>query len=328
MMDARVLIVLVNWRRALDTLACLDSLCINCSSQFVVSICDNASADDSDLVIRERLSKLGAEVLLPSEEGFSANIFAYFDPNGVLRAVFVQNSLNLGFAAGNNLAYRAATRNRRYDYTWFLNNDTEIELGCVQALMARMDTDSSIGICGTTLVYAHDRRTVQALGGARYTPWVGLLHEVGNGTTWPQIVDEVSIERSLDYISGASMFVSDAFLQEVGLMSDDYFLYFEELDWAQRAQRAGFRLAYVSNAVVYHKEGSALGSGKSQKRSALAEFYALRNRLRVTLKFFPYAFPTVYIVAWLQVARRFMQGHFSRARMMAAVLCGLRRDAP
>lgn len=323
-----LLVVLVNWRRSGDTLSCLDSLCLNVDRPFVVSVCDNASGDDSDLAIRARLCEVWEEVSKPPGEGFSANIFEYFDISGVLRAVFVQNSLNSGFAAGNNLAYLAATRNRRYDYTWFLNNDTEIESGCVQALIARMETDSSIGICGATLVYAHDRKTVQALGGARYTPWVGLLHEVGNGTTWPQIVDEVSIERSLDYISGASMFVSDAFLQEVGLMSDDYFLYFEELDWAQRAQRAGFRLAYVSNAVVYHKEGSALGSGKSQKRSALAEFYALRNRLRVTLKFFPYAFPTVYIVAWLQVARRFMQGHFSRARMMAAVLCGLRREAP
>jgi len=322
-----VLVVLVNWRRAADTILCIESLSLNSQDKIVVSVCDNSSGDGSGEKIRSKLSSYGVEEKL---RGWweKKEVFEYFDADGRLRAVFVQNDVNAGFAGGNNLAYAAATRVGDYAYTWFLNNDTEIDSGCIPALFERMNGDETIGICGVTLVYAYDRKTVQALGGARYTPWTGLLTEVGQGTTWPHLVDERSIERSLDYVSGASMFVSEAFLKKVGLMSEDYFLYFEELDWAMRARRAGFRLAYASNAIVYHKEGAALGSGKSQRRSALAEFYALRNRLRITRKFFPLALPSVFFFAWLQVIRRLMQGHFSRARMMMAVLLGLRKEAP
>lgn len=323
-----ILIVLVNWKRAEDTLACVDSIFSNVDVDFVLAVCDNASNDGSSAAIKGRFLSVGQEVERPQQASAAYRVFDYVDARGVIRGVFIENSVNSGFAAGNNLAYRAAAVLQQFDFVWFLNNDTEILAESVPALLLKMRSDESIGMCGATLIYAHDRKTVQALGGARYMPWTGLLEEVGQGLIWPQMVDEIEIEKSLDYISGASMFVSAKFLQIVGLMSEDYFLYFEELDWAQRARRAGFRLAYARDAVVYHKEGAALGSGKSEKRSALAEFYALRNRLRVTRKFFPLALPAVYLVSWLQVVRRIRQRHFSRARMMIAVLCGLRKEAP
>ena len=71
-----------------------------------------------------------------------------------------------------------------------------------------------------------------------------------------------------------------------------------------------------------------MGSGKGVKRSALAEYYGLRNRIVVTRKFFPRALPTVYLFCWMQVAKRLLQGRWTRARMMSAVLTGLRRSPP
>ena len=195
-------------------------------------------------------------------------------------------------------------------------------------MLKRMDEDEKIGICGSTLVYAHDRKTVQALGGAEYKTWTGGVREIGNGLTWPCTVDQSAVEAQMSYVSGASMLVSAAFLEKVGLMSEDYFLYYEEIDWATRARRAGFKLGYASDSVVFHKEGAALGSGKSQQRSALAEYYGVRNRIVFTRKFFPWALPSAYLFSWMQVGKRLLQGHGKRARMMAAVLLGLRRTPP
>lgn len=122
------------------------------------------------------------------------------------------------------------------------------------------------------------------------------------------------------------MFVSRRFLDSVGLMNEDYFLYYEELDWARRAIAKGFRLGYVKDSVVYHKEGASLGSGRSARRSAISEFYGVRNRLRVTWRFFPFFILSVYMVSWIQVVKRMLQGHYSRAFLMARVLLGIQRS--
>ncbi len=323
MMTKDLLVVLVNWKRADDTILCIQSLFENSNLDFVISICDNASEDGSSEKIRSFLSCVGSERYFFSEIDAGVKGFEYIDSNGDLRAVFVQNSLNAGFAAGNNLAYRAAIQQRKFLYTWFLNNDTEIASGCVEALMARMKSDSRIGICGATLVFAHDRKTVQALGGASYSFFLGSIKEVGNSVSWPCAVDQFDVEQRLSYISGASMFVSHRFLLEVGLMKEDYFIFFEELDWSARAHRAGFRLGYAKDAVVYHKEGASIGTGKAAVRSALAEFYGLRNKLLFTWRFVPWAFPSVWVVSWLQVGRRIVQGRFDRALLMARTLVGL-----
>lgn len=132
----------------------------------------------------------------------------------------------------------------------------------------------------------------------------------------------------MSYVSGASMLVSREFINRVGLMCDDYFLYYEEIDLAERARKAGFRLGYAPQAVVFHKEGAALGSGKSAHRSMLAEYYGFLGKFAITRRFFPWALPTVYLYSLLQILRRYTQGYWARANMMVKVLLGLQRTPP
>lgn len=330
MVAPRVLVILVNWNRALDSCACLESLAALMTERVVIALCENGSSDDSESFIRDYLQKRYLERERDCIEG--SRVFEYESKRlGTERGnqvVVVLSPSNLGFAGGNNLAYRAAMDSVDADFVWFLNNDTEVEPDCLQRMIERMDEDPFIGICGATLVYAHDRKTVQAFGGAEYQPMSGGVREIGQGKAWPCSVNRDDVERRMSYVSGASMLVRSSFLEKVGLMTEDYFLYYEEIDWAERARRAGFKLGYASNAVVFHKEGAALGSGKSSQRSALAEYYGVRNRLLLTRRFFPWALPTVFLFSWAQVGKRLLQGHWRRARMMAAVLLGLRRSAP
>ncbi|MBT0962761.1 glycosyltransferase family 2 protein [Denitromonas sp. IR12] len=325
-------IILVNWKRAADTCACLASLERLANEDWYAVVCDNGSPDDSVDRLRAFLSERYSERVRSVAATDGSRIFDYYSvcrgELSAIRVTFVAAVANLGFAGGNNLAYRHARSDVDTDFVWFLNNDTEVAPDSLLRLVERVTQDPMVGICGSTLVYAHDRRTVQAQGGAVYVPMTGAVREIGNGTLWPRVVDRESVEREMRYVSGASMLVTRSFLDRVGLMSEDYFLYYEEIDWAERGRRCGFRLGYAPESVVYHKEGAVLGSGTSARRSALAEYYALRNRLVVTRKFFRWALPTVYLFSLLQVVRRVAQGQWSRAWMMLSVLIGLRRSAP
>lgn len=320
-------IILVNWKRAFDTCACLKSLEQTVGVDWYAIVCDNASPDGSSAELRKFLAERYMEqIRADSRQG----VFDYYEINNpdVPRATLVLSPDNLGFAGGNNLACRHAPTAAEAEFIWFLNNDTEVEPDTLLRMVEHMRQDTSIGICGSTVVYAHDRKTVQVLGGAEYHPWTGIVREIGNGKTWPSPVDVEVIEARMSYVSGASMLVTREFIERVGPMCEDYFLYYEEIDWAERARRAGFRLGYAPQAVIFHKEGAALGSGKSTTRSMLAEYYGIRNRLVVTRRHFPWTLPSVYFFSILQILRRCMQGYWARARMMAAVLLGLRRTPP
>jgi len=80
--------------------------------------------------------------------------------------------------------------------------------------------------------------------------------------------------------------VTRRFVEEVGLMSEDYFLYFEELDWVLRGTKR-FTLGYADDSILYHKEGGTIGSKSEKRASNLSLFYLTRNRLLFTRKFFP-----------------------------------------
>lgn len=324
----KVLIVLVNYKRAIDTIACLQSLAEINSNKPDVALCDNSSKDGSFERLKDYLDLVkGNAQSLPVKAGSSQCLLYPEDKtreSGLGDIFLVESVRNGGFAAGNNLAYRAVNRPEVYDYIWFLNNDTEVEPNALDALIERMRSRPEAGICGSTLIYAHDRVSVQVLGGCGYSPWTGTIRDIGNSLQWPVSVDEDEIERQLAYVSGASMLVSSPFLREVGLMAEDYFLYFEEIDWAQRARRKGFKMAYASGSVVFHKEGAAIGTGKSSSRSLLAEYYGLRNKLRITRRFFPFALPFIYVLSWLQILRRLLNRQWGNANLMARVLLGLR----
>jgi GT2 family glycosyltransferase len=113
-----------------------------------------------------------------------------------------------------------------------------------------------------------------------------------------------------------------AFLQRIGLMCEDYFLFFEETDWAVRA-RGQFALAYAAKSIVYHKVGRSIGtSSLPSRKSTCCDYYAIRNRLFFTRKFHPEALPTVYLSVLMALFVRILMGKWDRAKMIAALLAG------
>jgi hypothetical protein len=176
-------------------------------------------------------------------------------------------------------------------------------------------------MCGSLLLFYHAPSTIQAAGGGVYRKWLGTSQACGSFQPVGSI-DEATALRQLDYIAGAALLVTRVFIETVGLMTEDYFLYFEELDWLQRA-RGRFALAYASDSVIYHKEGGSIGtSSVSSQHSSLADEYGVRNRIRFTRRFYPYALPTVYMGLLVAIFNRIRRRQFDRVSMILRAMFG------
>lgn len=277
-----VYIIILNWKGANDTISCLETVTNLTKVPFRIIVCDNASPDNSYQEIRDWLinqirnnPKLGGyELIELTRDGAEKKSTS---PEGKF-VYLVQTGANLGYAGGNNVGIRLALRQQDMKYVWLLNNDTEVEPDSLYHLVQRCEQDSTIGICGSRLIYHHDRKKLQGLGGI-YSPWFCQTKAYAAFGDSSIAVNEAEVESKIDYVIGASMLIKRAVLEEVGLLEESYFLYYEELDLAYRA-KSKFRIGLSSNSIVYHKEGASIGSGKS----VLSDYYSLRNRLLFTQK--------------------------------------------
>lgn len=283
-----VYIVVLNWKNSPDTIACLKSLFHLKQVDYRIVVCDNQSPDDSYIQIRDWLLQqtpgymAGRRVIEFNKE--EAESYVVSDAE---RAIYlVQTGGNLGFAGGNNVGIRFALNQDDMDYVWVLNNDTLVEPDSLALMVNACNNNPSIGICGCKLVYEHDRSKMQGLGGV-YNSWLGTNYHYAANQPATMIFNNNDISRCIDYVIGASMLLSRTLLSDVGLLCEDYFLYFEELDITYRARVSGFQHYVVSEAVVYHKEGGS--TGHCNEKSDFSDLLAIKNRIKFTLKFYGYS---------------------------------------
>jgi GT2 family glycosyltransferase len=231
--------------------------------------------------------------------------------------LLVPNGRNIGYAAGNNSALRWFARQPTITHAWVLNNDTVVTPSALPAMLRRLRARPDAGLCGCRLRYYHAPDSVQALGGLRYNRWLGSATAITKATTAGDGDIEVAVEKAMDMVHGASVLISGEFLRHVGPLAEDYFLYSEEIDWAERGRRTGFGLAYAHDATVYHKEGAVVGtSSDPYRRSWISDFYAVRSRLRVAVKFYPATLPGVYLGLAAVILNRLRRRQFDRALMV------------
>ncbi|MEV4609870.1 glycosyltransferase family 2 protein [Neorhizobium sp. LMR1-1-1.1] len=288
---AKIAIIVLNWNGWRDTNPCLESLLKLENEDLHVYVCDNASSDESIDRIRAWVENDIAQVnnLRREAGGSEFTVRDLFDltpagGEGKLPPVLGTNSLTLlqtgrngGYAFGNNVGMRLAL-NDDCEYFWIINNDTEVEPDALTWLHRRIVENPDIGICGSTLVYAGQRDRIQALGGAKFLPMKGRSYALGGFTLHKDPIDADAIETEISFVNGASMFVSRDFLTQVGLMKEEYFLYWEEIEWSMRA-RGRFRLGYAPKSVVYHKVGASIGTKDEGESSPLSDYYMHRNQI-------------------------------------------------
>ncbi|HEY8401080.1 MAG TPA: glycosyltransferase family 2 protein [Cytophagaceae bacterium] len=174
---------------------------------------------------------------------------------------------NLGFAGGNNLGFI----NARGKYFLMLNNDTEVDAGFLEPLVEKMESDDKIGAVGSKIIYYHSKDTIQYAGGESINPYTGRGSFVGKNE---KDKGQYNFCSPTPFTHGAAMMVSRKVIENIGMMADIYFLYYEELDFCERIKRAGYTIWYVGASVVYHKESMTIG-----KENPVKVYYMTRNRL-------------------------------------------------
>jgi GT2 family glycosyltransferase len=183
-------------------------------------------------------------------------------------------------------------------------------------LVTHARLDPSIGICGSKLVYYYHQKLIQAWGGGRYNKWLGVANNLGMGSSIDLNIDPVEVEQNLDFIMGASMLVSRSFINDIGLMNEQYFLCFEELDWIVRA-KGKYRLGYADRSIVYHKEGGSTGNNSDKnQRSYLSDYYNQRSYIVFTRTYYPHLRPLIYLHLWITLVNRLRRKQLDRIPMI------------
>lgn len=246
-MTDHIAFIVLNWNNPPDTLACLRSVAAldYPAGRIQVIVVDNGSTDDSVARIR---------TAYPS-------------------VTIIETGANLGYAGGNNAGIRHALAHGA-DVIGLLNNDVTIEPDFLAPLLAALDSRPDIGVV-TPLVAerSHDGGRVWALGSSvdRRTGAVSRNHAGQPVASWRE---QPSLD--VDVASGAAMLVRREVFERAGLMDEDFFLYFEEVDWSLAVRRAGYRILAVPASVVWHKVSATLGT-----TSPVIDYYMLRNHLRL-----------------------------------------------
>lgn len=173
---------------------------------------------------------------------------------------------NLGFAGGNNIGLHFATGK----FAFFINNDTEVTPNLISELVDYLQTHPKCGIACPKIKYFYQPNVIQYAGARGLHPLTSRSFDIGY---LKKDMGEFDYCSKTDLPNGAAMMVPMNLIKQIGQMSEIYFLYYEELDWAIRFKKQGYETHYVGTAEIYHKESVSTG-----KNSPLKTFYLYRNR--------------------------------------------------
>ncbi len=282
----KVCVIILNWNGWADTLECLDSLTEVTSEPASIVVVDNGSTDQSiERILSWAEERFGhVPVLEYDDPDFKkANIFSSF--------LLIRNPANFGFSGGNNPAIAWALRQEDFEFVWLLNNDTTVGPNTLDALICCAQ-QTGADVIGSTVVYENRQEVVQCAGGCFYNPLT---------TIFRPYLPEKSIEEvfhttnppDLDYIYGASLFVRTEVFDRCGLLNEDYFLFYEEIDLCRRAKGEGYSLHWCRESVVRHKGGQSVGrhGAAKGKKNEFSNYHENLSTLLFTRRFYPWLLP-------------------------------------
>lgn len=247
-MDELISVVILNFNGKAWIKRCIDSILAQDYAHLQIIVVDNGSVDGSLALVKERYN----EVLL------------------------VENGRNLGYSAANNIGIRCA----QGDYIVIMNNDTELERSCITAMKRAIDKDPRYGACASKIYLESEEGVLDAAGIVVFRD--GL--SIGRGRL--ERADFYNREEEVFFASGCCLMARTSMLEDIKLGNDyfdeDFFMYADDTDLGWRAGLRGWKTIYTPQARLVHAHSAAAGT-----YSALKAFHVERNRIWITVKYFP-----------------------------------------
>jgi len=240
-MQKKVYIIVLNWNGKEDTLACLESLRFTDYENYKVILVDNGSEDDSVKAVKA----------------------------GFPEVEVVETGKNLGFAGGNNVGIEYAIKEGA-DYIFLINNDTTVHPDYLKELVEVGESDKKIGAVGSKIYYHGEPNRIWFAGGK-----INWLRNKGEHIGLDEI-DEGQYDKikEVGYLTGCALLIKREVVEEVGVLEDDYFLYYEDADYSLRVKNAGYKVIYAPKSKIYHKVSRSTKPG-----SPSYIYYHARNGL-------------------------------------------------
>src|SRR3989344_4893403 len=259
-----VFVSIINFNGRENTLACLDSIKKTNISDFKLNIVviDNGSKEKLNLP-QDYLGNIPLKIIIKEK--------------------------NLGFTGGQSEGINYAF-SKNADYVLVLNNDVIVDYNLISELIKALEKNTKYGVASPKIYFSpgfefHKNKYKEEDKG-RVFWYAGGIMDFKNVIAKHRGVDEVDkgqyqeVEET-DFATGACFLVKKEVLERVGFFDDKYFLYYEDSDFSQRIRKAGYKIIYVPDAVVWHRNAaSAGGSG-----SSLQDYYISRNRLLFGLRY-------------------------------------------
>lgn len=241
-----IAVILVNWNGYAYTQACLASLEKVESPKFQVILVDNASRNQEGRQLKKEFPHLH----------------------------LIENTENLGFTGGNNVGLRHAL-NQGYQQFLLLNNDTLVEPSFLQEMQRTLAQHPKCGLVQPLILFLHEPTKIWSAGG-KWNSFLGQAKTLGDRAS----VSSFHLEATdLDWATGCCMLLSKEAVEVAGLLDEQYFAYFEDVEWSLRIRKAGFGLKLAPKAKIYHEAGAA--SKKKHAEGTLGApvfYYHVRNQ--------------------------------------------------
>lgn len=315
-------VIVVTFNSADVILDCLESLLAVHDTRLDIVVVDNASTDNTLAALRDWAS--GAAPYAPSADmpfvlsGCSKPVAlqARSNPRSAqTRLTLIETGVNGGFAAGVNRGLACLAARPGLDRFWVLNPDSAVPPDTPHAFATEPGPAGGFALMGGRVIYYDDPGTIQIDGGI-INRRTGVTGNIGLGH--PHATTPAPDPATLDFIMGASMVVSRAFYEQAGPMAEDYFLYYEEVDWALRRLTlpgGSLPLAYCPGGVIYHRAGTAIGSPTlGRPASPFSLYFKHRGRLRFMRRFRRRNILGAYAYSFAKAAQLALQGYWLEAR--------------
>jgi len=236
------------------------------------------------------------------------------------RFVLINEVENKGFAFANNIGIKYSLGQGDCDFLWILNNDTVIAKNSLEELIKYHNQNTNIvntGFVGSKILDYGNPELIQNVGGI-FNKWTGYSVLIGMGEKDTAQFDNKEI--SIDYVIGASMFCHSSVPQKIGLMPEDYFLYYEDIDWSITAQKAGFKNSTCTKSLVYHKQGISTGVKLLSEDSLLhTKTHLYLSYLKFYRRHYKWYLPVAYFILLKQIAGRLFHKDYVEAKLILQV---------